>query len=77
MGREYQIEHYGAVALSEVELCRYLGVSDLETDDFTVKLLDTTKVYSSASRTDAARIAFTKTIEFILRVSDAVVISDL
>ena len=77
MSYEYQIEHYGALPIAENELAKLLGVELLENIEFTVKFVNPTIVYFASTHSEYSRIAFAKTIEFILKISDSVVITEL
>jgi hypothetical protein len=74
---EYHIEHYGSLPVDWEAIKKRLGTEDLANDDFIAREIpDRPIVYFASSRSDRARIAFTKVIEYLLTISDSVSVHD-
>jgi hypothetical protein len=74
---EYKIEHYGAIEPDLDTIRKRVGDSIFNTEDFLFSVESVSSVLVAISRTDASRIAFAKTIEYLLTISDSVVVHDL
>lgn len=77
MSYEYKIEHYGACEVNLNRLCQLLGEESLQNRNYSVSVESINLVYFASARTDAARLAFAKTIEYLLSISDSVVVSEV
>ena len=74
---EYLMEHYGAVEPCLDTIKQRVGIDVFESKDYVVSIESSSSIIVAISRTDESRVAFAKTIEYLLTISDSVVVHDL
>ncbi len=77
MSYEYKIEHYGALELDLYKLESLVGKETYNTFDFMVSIDSARSIIVAISKSTESQIAFAKTIQYILTISDSVVIHAL
>lgn len=71
---EYIIEHYGAIDPDPDRIMELVGQDIFGTEEYLLSVNSTSSVVVAISRTDASRIAFAKTMEYMLTISESVVV---
>ena len=74
---EYQIEHYGAIEPNPDRIRELIGPDLFGSQEYVFSIDSPRSVVVAISRSDASRVAFAKTIEYLLTISDSVIVHDL
>ena len=77
MSYEYKIEHYGALEPDLKKIETLAGSEIFNTLEFMVSIESESTIIASISGTDKSRVAFSKLIQYMLSVSDSIVVHDL
>lgn len=77
MSYEYKIEHYGALEPDLYKLESLVGSKTFNSLDFMVSIDSTRSIIVAISKSPESQVAFAKTIQYMLTISDSVVIHDL
>ena len=66
MSYEYRIEHYGALEPDMTRIQELVGPDLFGTEEYLFSIESASSVVVAISRSDASRIAFAKTVEYML-----------